>query len=66
MTGTDREFAGSIPEIYDRFLVPLNSDFDLYSMGRDGESVAPLTAAKSREDVVRAANGAFIGLASKF
>lgn len=23
MTGTDREFAGSIPEIYDRFLVPL-------------------------------------------
>ena len=50
----------------DRFLVPINTDFDLYSMGRDGESVAPLTAAKSRDDVVRAANGAFIGLASKF
>jgi general secretion pathway protein G len=35
-------------------------------MGKDGESVAPLTAAKSRDDVVRAANGAFIGLASNF
>lgn len=50
----------------DRFLVPINTDFDLYSMGRDGESVPALTAAKSRDDVVRAANGAFIGLASKF
>lgn len=50
----------------DRFLVPINSDFDLYSMGKDGESVAPLNAAKSRDDVVRAANGAFVGLASKF
>jgi general secretion pathway protein G len=50
----------------DRFLVPLNTDFDLYSVGRDGESVPPLSAAKSRDDVVRAANGAFIGLASKF
>jgi general secretion pathway protein G len=35
-------------------------------MGRDGESLPPLTAAKSRDDIVRAANGAFIGLASKF
>jgi len=50
----------------DRFLVPINSDFDLYSMGRDGESVPPLAAPKSRDDVVRAANGAFVGLASKF
>jgi general secretion pathway protein G len=50
----------------DRFLVPINTDFDLYSVGRDGESVASLAAVKSRDDVVRAANGAFIGLASKF
>lgn len=50
----------------DRFLVPINTDFDLYSVGRDGESVPSLSAAKSRDDVVRAANGAFIGLASKF
>jgi general secretion pathway protein G len=50
----------------DRFLVPINTDFDLYSVGRDGETAPPLAAAKSRDDVVRAANGAFIGLASKF
>lgn len=30
----------------DRFLVPINSDFDLYSMGKDGQSVGPLTARK--------------------
>jgi len=35
-------------------------------MGKDGESTAPLTAKKSRDDVVRAANGAYIGLASRF
>jgi general secretion pathway protein G len=50
----------------DRFLVPINTDFDLYSMGKDGKSVPSLTAAASRDDVVRAANGAFIGLASRF
>lgn len=50
----------------DRFLVPINTDFDLYSMGKDGTSVPSLTAAASRDDVVRAANGAFIGLASRF
>jgi len=50
----------------DRFLVPLNSDYDLYSKGQDGESVAPLTAAKSRDDIIRANDGGFIGLASEY
>lgn len=50
----------------DHFLVPLNSDFDLYSMGKDGESVPPLSAAKSADDVVRANDGAFVGLASDY
>jgi general secretion pathway protein G len=50
----------------DRFLVPINSDFDLYSMGADGRSVAPLTAKHSRDDIVRAANGAYVGLAAEF
>lgn len=50
----------------DRFLNPLNSDYDLYSMGRDRLSQKPLTAAQSRDDVVRAGNGGFIGLASFF
>ena len=50
----------------DHFLVPLNSDFDLYSMGRDGKSVAPLTANASRDDIVRANNGDFVGLGSDY
>jgi general secretion pathway protein G len=50
----------------DRFLVPLNTDYDLYSNGKDGVSEPPLTAHKSRDDIVRASNGGFIGLASDF
>jgi len=50
----------------DRNLVPINSDFDLYSTGKDGSSVPPLTARVSRDDIVRAGNGAFVGLASDY
>jgi general secretion pathway protein G len=47
-------------------LVPLNSDFDLYSLGPDGVSALALAAAPSRDDVVRARNGAYIGLALNY
>jgi general secretion pathway protein G len=50
----------------DKNLVPLNADFDLYSMGQDGMSVSPLTAKASRDDIVRANNGGFIGLAADY
>lgn len=50
----------------DRFLVPINSDYDLYSRGKDGQTVPPLTAQPSRDDIVRANDGGFIGLASEF
>ncbi len=50
----------------DKFLVPLNSDYDLYSKGVDGDSKAPLTAQASWDDIVRANDGAFVGLASEF
>ncbi len=50
----------------DHSLVPINSDFDLYSMGKDGQSVAPLTAPKSHDDVIRANDGSYYGLASNF
>ncbi|MFO7839007.1 MAG: prepilin-type N-terminal cleavage/methylation domain-containing protein [Desulfosalsimonadaceae bacterium] len=46
----------------DKFLVPVNTDFDLYSPGRDGKSRAPFTAKSSRDDVVRANNGDYFGL----
>ncbi len=42
-------------------MVPVNNDFDLYSMGPDGKSQSPFTAKNSRDDYVRANNGAFLG-----
>ena len=50
----------------DRFLVPINTYFDLYSMGKDGKSVSPLTAQASQDDVIWANDGSFIGLASQY
>ena len=50
----------------DHSMVPVNSDYDLYSMGPDGDSKAPFTARASRDDIVRASNGAFIGPVSEF
>ena len=50
----------------DRFLVPINSTYDLYSIGKDGQTAAPLTAQASRDDIVRANDGGFIGLAVKY
>jgi general secretion pathway protein G len=45
----------------DRNLVPINNDYDLYSMGPDGRTASPLTAKISRDDIVRANNGGFVG-----
>lgn len=49
-----------------RFLVPINKDYDLYSKGPDGRSVAPLTAAHSRDDIIRADDGEYVGPASDY
>jgi general secretion pathway protein G len=50
----------------DAELVPLNSDFDLYSLGPDGVSALALPAAPSLDDIVRAADGAYIGLGANY
>lgn len=50
----------------DKNLVPLNTDFDLYSMGKDGKSKAPLTAADSHDDIIRANNGGYVGRAADY
>jgi general secretion pathway protein G len=50
----------------DRFLKPINSTYDLYSKGADGETQKQLTAPVSLDDIVRANDGGFIGLAAKF
>jgi len=50
----------------DRFLVPINTSYDLYSLGADGESRPPLQNPVSLDDVVRANDGQFYGLGRNF
>jgi general secretion pathway protein G len=50
----------------DRSLNPLNNDYDLYSVGKDGQSALPIPQRVSQDDVIRASNGAYYGLASDF
>jgi general secretion pathway protein G len=50
----------------DKNLVPVNSDFDLYSAGKDGQTKLPFTPKESHDDIVRASNGRFIGYAADF
>ena len=45
---------------------PVNTDYDLYSMGEDGRTQAPFTAALGRDDIVRANDGGYVGLASNY
>ncbi len=50
----------------DHSLNPINSDYDLYSLGPDGVTKTQLTNKDSLDDIVRARDGAFIGVAADF
>ncbi len=50
----------------DVFGVALNTEFDLYSLGPDGSTALSLTAANSQDDLVRAADGGFLGRGSRY
>ena len=50
----------------DKNMNPINTDFDLYSNGKDGATSRQLTSQKGRDDVVRANDGNYFGLASNF
>jgi general secretion pathway protein G len=50
----------------DRKLNPLNSDFDLYSMGKDGQTQVQVSNKDSLDDIIRASDGGFVGLARDF
>ncbi len=51
---------------FDKLNKPLNTDFDLYSLGRDGATKAKLDKPESLDDIVRALNGQYVGLAGEF
>lgn len=61
-----RTAPASVKARKDKNLKPLNSDYDLYSDGADGLTAASLNNAVSRDDVIRARDGAFIGTAADF
>lgn len=50
----------------DKNLHPINTDFDLYSSGPDSKSVAALTAKPSQDDIIRANDGSFLGVAADY
>ncbi len=50
----------------DRNLIPLNSDYDLFSTGPDGQWQPPITTAVSQDDIIRADNGGYVGTASDY
>lgn len=45
---------------------PINTTYDLYSMGKDGLTNEPLTALESHDDIVRANDGTYVGLGNEF
>jgi len=47
-------------------LVPINTYYDLYSVGKDGQSVLAITAAASRDDILLANDGRFVGMAKDY
>jgi general secretion pathway protein G len=51
---------------WDKNEKPLNADFDLYSVGKDGVTMAKITLSPSFDDVIRANGGAYTGLASEY
>lgn len=50
----------------DKNLTPVNSDYDLYSAGKDKSTQLAFTAKDSRDDIVRCNNGSYIGLAEDY
>ncbi|WP_298011150.1 prepilin-type N-terminal cleavage/methylation domain-containing protein [uncultured Aquabacterium sp.] len=50
----------------DRSLNPINSDFDLYSMGPDGVTKSQVSNQDSLDDVIRGRDGQYVGVASEF
>ncbi len=51
---------------FDKLNKPLNTDFDLYSLGRDGDMKPNLDKQESLDDIVRALNGQYVGLGAEF
>ncbi|MDX1749767.1 MAG: type IV pilin protein [Methylophaga sp.] len=54
------------PSRKDRNINPINTQYDLYSMGKDGQTKKQVSQKDSLDDVILARDGRFIGLAADF
>ena len=45
--------------------VPVNDDYDLYSMGKDGKTALSFKVPVAKDDIVRAYEGRYVGLVSE-
>ena len=50
----------------DRYMFPLNTDYDLFSLGPNGITSVSLGETMAQDDVIRANNGGFFGTASDY
>ena len=60
------EANGHGPARKDHALNPINTDFDLYSPGPDGQTKKQVSQKDSVDDVIRGRNGGFVGVAADF
>lgn len=58
------ENAGKVRK--DHNLHPVNSGYDVYSMGPDGVTASPFTSTLGKDDIVMANDGDFFGLACQY
>jgi general secretion pathway protein G len=50
----------------DRYMFPLNTDYDLFSLGPNGRTTVSLGESLGQDDIIRANNGGFFGPASEY
>lgn len=50
----------------DHNLLPVNTGYDLYSMGPDGATASPFTSVGGQDDIVMANDGDYFGLACEY
>jgi general secretion pathway protein G len=47
-------------------LQPINSDYDLYSVGKDGVTAVQISSGAGADDIVRGRNGNYVGLGKDY
>lgn len=62
-------YTGVVPEAVrrrDQYMFPLNTDYDLFSLGPNVSTAISLGAALAQDDIIRANNGGYFGPASEY